>query len=367
MVKQKKQVEQEDNLPNSSVAQSSWTKDKSEVDADTKRERLTAEYKDLKLQLQAFRESRPVSTENLRDQQAAEWFSKLKDDIEKKIQSVSDRYTGLFSTEDQKRKSMTEDIDAKIEKLLQTKKRLLEESDIRLERYRQQQNSENSGLKQKLEFVENRLQSAQLRTRQSVKKTKAEILVTERVKEIITFMKSNYPDFKWDMYIPGHSSILEETPIPPLISKKPEGGGGIPTSLPISPEPKNTSEKTSSQPEVTSKKEVDPPLLSSPPQKTSKVTFKEPLTSESSSFLQSILPDEKTKDEVVMPYPDGTPMRFQFGKRVPKSGSLQNAVAKQDAHHSGLPFEPVEQVQEQPPNRPKIIRFTKKSEEQNNE
>ena len=274
------------------------------IDEWDKQKQATERYRVLKRNIETCLEARPVATENIKDQQAVEWFSGLKEDVEKKLEKTNERFTALLTAEEQRRKLF------------------LEESDARILKYKQQQDAQTSGFQQKLLFITNRLQSAVERTKQSSKKSKEEVRCRKEMEDLIRSFHSALPHLDLERVFPGYKTVLGENPIYTPSEKK---QGDI------------------------SQKTVDTPPPSLPPKETGKTVKQETetVTEEAKQF---------STDVVEMPTPDGKPEVYKYGKRVPKSGTLQEAINKQN----GLSFQPVEQPPEQQENKPKIIKITKR-------
>ena len=284
-----------------------YLRDKAMIEQWEQEKEFKKRYEVIKRNIETCREARPVSNENLRDAQAVEWFSKLKQDIEKKIQTVNDRYSGLITGEEQKRKLF------------------LEQSENRLERYKQQQDSELTVFQQKLQFIQSRLQTAQERTKQSCKKSKEELRCMKELQQLIETAKLSVA-ISSEKLFPGFETLLEIPPYTPPPGKK---EGDIPQ--------KSLEEET-------------------PLETGNQKSGKQPVRQDSIQTVETVkLQKQSSTDEVVMPYPDGTEKVFQYGKRIPKTGSLKEAIAKQDTIHSGLPFQPVDYQEETPVQKPKII------------
>ena len=146
----------------------------------------------VKRSIEAAREARPAPTENIKDQKAITYYGENKDIIEKKIQTLQQRYQ--------------------------------EQLEILEKNYR----SQLSKLTSSLEFTETRLKSIQSRSTTYTKKTKEEIKAEKEALQLINDYRARFPERNLEFDFPNFKDLLPPElldiplpPSPPIQEKKP--------------------------------------------------------------------------------------------------------------------------------------------------
>lgn len=150
-------------------------------------------YVILKRQLESFKESKPLTTENIKDQQAVRHFETMVETINEKI--------------NQKKRN--------IEILINQEKEGL------------------AVLERKLNHAASCLKNAQVRSLTMVKRSKDEIKAMKEIQDLIREYKLKNPGNDLEHYLPGFKTFLDNS----LYSPTPPGGMGYtpPASLEIPP------------------------------------------------------------------------------------------------------------------------------------
>lgn len=154
-------------------------------------------YVILKRQLESYKESKPLTSENIKDQQAVRHFETMVETINEKI--------------NQKKKN--------IEILINQEKEGL------------------AVLERKLNHATSSLKNAQIRSITMVKRSKDEIKAMKEIQDLIREFKLKNPGYDLEHYLPGYKTFLDNS----LYTPTPSGGMGYTPPVPsdiLTPLPK---------------------------------------------------------------------------------------------------------------------------------